>query len=161
MPTDKTMLLKLRGTFVYIMCSINEEYKRHVRFKNGKKVLYLRILRALYGFIESALQWYNLYKSTLKSEGFVVNPYDFCVGNKVINCKQCTITWYVDDNKLSHDDPKVVDSVLSMIKRYFGDITITRGKEHKFLGMNIKLRDDKKIEIDVSHHLQEAIDAFG
>ena len=124
-------------------------------------MLYLRILRALYGCIESALQWYNLYKITLKSEGFVVNPYDFCVANKVINRKQCTITWYVDDNKLSHDDPKVMDSVLSMIKRYFGDITITRGKEHEFLGMNIKLRDDKKIEIDVSHHLQEAIDTFG
>ena len=143
------------------MWSINEEYEQYVRYENGKKVLYLRILRALYGCIESALQWYNLYKDTLESEGFIVNPYDLCVTNKVINGKQCTLAWYVDENKLSHVDVEVVENVLSMIKHNFGEITMARGKEHDFLGMRIKLRDDQKIELDMSDQLQEAIDAFG
>ena len=160
-PPEKMVTLKLKGVFVDIMCEINQEYVQHVRYENGQKVLYLRVLRALYGCIDSALQWYMLYKGTLEKENFVLNPYDFCVANKVINGKQCTLTWYVDDNKLSHVEPSVVDSVLNMIKVHFGEITITRGKSHDFLGMSIVLRDDKKIEIDMADQLREAIEAFG
>jgi len=70
--------------------------------ENGKKVLYLRILKALYRCIESALLWYNLYV-VLRGMGYEINPYDRCIVNKVIDGKQCTIAWYVDANKASHD----------------------------------------------------------
>ena len=76
----------------------------------------------------------------------------------VIDGKQCTIVWYVDNNNVSHEDSRVVDKVLDMIKEQFGDITVDRGKKHTFLGMNIKLRDDKKIEIEMVNQLQECID---
>ena len=52
MPKDKKVILKLRGIFVNIMCDINPEYCRHMRFENGTKVLYLLVLRAIYGCIE-------------------------------------------------------------------------------------------------------------
>ena len=68
--------------------------------------------------------------------------------------------WYVDDNKVSHKDSKVVDDVLEMMKRHFGNITIDRGKQNTFLGMNIKLRDDKKIEIEIIEQLQECLDLY-
>ena len=69
------------------MCDINPEYKNYVRYENGVKVLYLRVLRAIYGCIESALQWYVLYKTTLEKEGFKLNPYNLCIANKDINEK--------------------------------------------------------------------------
>ena len=50
---DKFTLLLLEVESVDIMCDINIEYKNHVRFKYGRKILYLRILRAIYGMIES------------------------------------------------------------------------------------------------------------
>ena len=81
------ILLKLKNEFVEIMCEINSEYDEYMRYKNGKKVLYLRVLRAIYGCLESALRWYTLYKSTLEGQGFVLNLYDRCVANKVINGK--------------------------------------------------------------------------
>ena len=68
-----------------------QEYRKHVRLEHGVKVLYLRVLRAIYGCIESALQWYVLYKKTLEKEGYELNPYDRCIANKLINGKQCTI----------------------------------------------------------------------
>ena len=52
--------------------------------------------------------------------------------NKLVNGKQCMIVWYVDDNKVSHVERKVIDELLSKIKSFFGDITVTRGKEHIF-----------------------------
>ena len=44
--------------------------------------------------------------------GFELNPYDMCVANAMINGKQCTIVWYVDDNKISHVDPNVVTDII-------------------------------------------------
>ena len=78
------------------MCDVNPEYKDHVIFETSKKgrkskCLYVRVFRALYGCLESALLWYNLYSSTLQKLGFILNNYDKCVANKVINGKQCTI----------------------------------------------------------------------
>ena len=72
MPTDKNVILKLCGHFVDIMCVINREYRQYVRYKQGKKVLYLKVIREINGCIESALQWYNLYTQTLKSEGYIL-----------------------------------------------------------------------------------------
>jgi hypothetical protein len=98
MPKSKKVILKLEGEFVDIMCQVNPSYKPYVRMEHGKKVLYLRILKALYGCIESALLWYKTYTNVLKGIDFVLNQADPCVANKDIDGKQCTITWYVDDN---------------------------------------------------------------
>ena len=55
-PEGKTLLLKLRGGVVDIMCDINPEHKANVRYKRVQKFLYLSILRAVYGRIDYALQ---------------------------------------------------------------------------------------------------------
>ena len=116
------------------------------------------MLQAIYGCIESALLWYNFYSTTLENEGFKINPYDRCVANKIINGKQCTIAWYVDDNKISHVDENVVTKVIDMVKGYFGDLVLTRGKAHTFLGIKFKITDDKKVEMSMKNQIQEGID---
>ena len=78
----------------------------------------------------------------------------------MINDKQCTIVWYVDDNKVSHEDPKIVTEVMDLMKSHFGDLTITRGNKHRFLGMNIALHPHQRIEIEMKDQLQKAIDMF-
>ena len=60
----------------------------------------MKVLRVIYGCLESTMLWYNIYVKTSKGMGFEVNLYDLCVTNKIINGKQCTIVWYVDDNKM-------------------------------------------------------------
>ena len=58
--------------------------------------------------IESALLWYELYVSVLEDMGFQINTYVMYVSNKDINGKQCTIAWYVDDNKVSHVEQDLI-----------------------------------------------------
>jgi len=96
------VFMKLRGQFVDIMCDVNPEYKQFVTTEGPKhqKVLYLWVLWAIYGCIQSALLWYDLYVNTLEKLGFAINPYDRCVANKMINGRQCTIVFYVDNNKV-------------------------------------------------------------
>ena len=79
--------------------------------------------------------------------GFEINPYDKCVANNMINGKQCTIGWYVDDNNIYHVETKVVYELLDVFKDKFGDLTITRGNTHDFLGMDITVTNDKRLDI--------------
>ena len=59
LPHDDLLLLRLTGEFVDIMCEINPEHKKNIIYdKKGKKILYMKVLRALYGCIEAALVWY-------------------------------------------------------------------------------------------------------
>ena len=83
-----------------IMCEFNPDYKPYVQYYNGKIVLYVKVPRAIYGYIKSALLWYNFYVKTLKELGFSINTYDRYVANKMIFGNQCTTVWYDDDNKL-------------------------------------------------------------
>jgi len=83
-----------------------------------KKVLYLRLKKALYGTLKAALLFWRRLSNVLQTWGFKINPYDKCVANKMINESQCTIVWHVDDLKISHVDKSVVNEVISQfVKR--------------------------------------------
>ena len=130
-PNNKNVILRMTDIFTDIMREINEEYKDHIVYeinKRGKKVkcLYAKVLRALHGCLESAFLWYQLYSETLKGLGFEINPYNRCVANKIIDGKQCTIVFYMDDNKISHADKSVVTIVIKEISEHFGDLTVSR-----------------------------------
>ena len=153
LPDDKFALLVLEGQFVDIMCEINPEYEVGVRMQNGKRVLYLRIKKAIYGMIESALLWYELYVSVLKEMGFVLNPYDMCVANKYINGKQCTIAWYVHDNKISHEDQAVVYDIIKQVEQRFPGLSISTGDEHTFLGIKINYLQNGKVSINMKDYI--------
>ena len=122
------MLLKLTGVSVEIMYCINPEYKQHIVDENGKIVLYVLVIRSIYGCIEYALLWYDLYTHRLKQMVFVLNKYDPCVTTYEIEGKQCAILWHMDDNKVAHIDVEVVTNVTQELERHFGNCTVTRGK---------------------------------
>jgi hypothetical protein len=68
MPSEKQLLMTLRGEFVDIMCQVNPDYEKYVTYEGKSKVLYLRLLQALYGCIKSTLLWYELFLTTLKDD---------------------------------------------------------------------------------------------
>ena len=82
------------------------------------------------------------------------------MANKTINGKQCTIVWYVDDNKISHVEYAVVTSIIEKIEGRLGKMTVTRGKEHTFLGMDIQYLVNGTATICMKGHLEEAINEF-
>ncbi len=63
---DDFVLLNFTGESVNIS-SMNPMYKKFVFIKRGNiKVLFVRLGKAMYGCVESALLWYNLFSSTLE-----------------------------------------------------------------------------------------------
>ena len=75
------VLMKFTGDSVRLLCEVNPTHRPFVVIENGVEVLYVRLIKALYGCVQSALLWYELFSSTLESMGFQLNPYDQCVAN--------------------------------------------------------------------------------
>jgi len=81
-----------------------------------------------------------------------LNEYNKCVVNKIINGKQCTIIWHVDDLKISHVDPKVVNNIIKRLEVKFGQespLVTSQGKIIKYLGMCIDYTEKESKNIDV------------
>jgi hypothetical protein len=72
----------------------------------------------------------------LESDGFVLSPYDPCVANKIVDGKQMTVCWHVDDLKVSHCDPAQVTIFREWLsKKYEVAVATHQGKVHNYLGM--------------------------
>ena len=94
----------MRGELAELMIKLEPKvYRKYVTWDaKGKPVLYVRLQKALYGLLRSALLFYRKFRSELEAYGFEINPYDPCVFNKEVNGNQLTVTLHVDDLKISH-----------------------------------------------------------
>lgn len=60
-------------------------------------------------------------------------------------------------NKVSHVDTDVVTRVITAIEAHFEKVTVTRGKEYVFLGMNIVYKENSTAVIGMQDYLRNAI----
>ena len=155
---DDFVLIKLSGDDIDMMCNANPADDKFVTNNNGRRTLFLLLKKALYGCVKSTLLWYRLFHDTLKDLGFTLNPYDPCVANANIKGSQCTIVWYVGDNKVSHKDQAVVNDMIQRIEAKFGHMSKPQGDEHEYLGMKLHFDcEDKTVKILMQSYINEAI----
>lgn len=68
----------------------------------GKKQILVQCLNTLYGTMVASLLDYHKFTNSLKKHRFSMNPCDSCVWNKLVEGKQLTICFHVDNCKFSH-----------------------------------------------------------
>jgi hypothetical protein len=85
-------VMRMNGLLAELMAKTDPKlYQKYLTDEKGKKVLYLRLQKALYGMMKSALLFYRKLMSELKEMGFEVNPYNPCIVNKIVNGSQMMI----------------------------------------------------------------------
>jgi hypothetical protein len=162
------VIMKLEGVMAEIIRKINpEQYEKHTVYERGKPVIYVVLLKALYGTLQAALLFWENLSSQLQEWGFEINSYDFCVANKMIDQKQCTIVWHLDDLKISHQDPQVVTNILDLLDKRYGQeivggvraaLSINRGKIHDYLGMTLDYSVPGTVKIDMTDYVEKVLD---
>jgi hypothetical protein len=159
---DETVHVKLEGTMAELMVRLDPKlYRQYVQNENGKPVLYVELNKALYGTLRAALLFWKKLSNQLQEWGFTINPYDWCVANKTVHGKQCTVLWHVDDLKISHEDPDVVTSLIGHLEQTFGQeapLTITRGNVHDYLGMTIDYSVPGKVKISMDDYVRNLLE---
>jgi hypothetical protein len=162
--------IKIRGILVDILVEIAPEaYKSYVsKDKKGNKQLMVQFQNALYGTMVASLLYYRKFVKSLMDIGFTINPYDPCVANKIIEGKQMTICFHVDDCKLSHRKNTVMDRVIGYLWQKYesifedgsGSMTVSRGKIHKYLGMTLDYSVPGQVKITMLDYVDEILAAF-
>ena len=164
MKNGQRVIMKITGVLIDHMVAMAPEiYGPYVVYDNGRKVLYLQVLRALYGMLIAAVQWYKKFRHDLESIGFKFNPYDACVANRMVRGKQHTVRFHVDDLMSSHVDPKTNDNFLKWLNKMYGshgEVKATRGKIHDYLGMRFDFSDKGKVKVDMIDYIESMVDEF-
>jgi hypothetical protein len=89
---DKLLHMKLEGKMAELQVKLEPKlYRKYIQIEKGKQVLYVEVKKALHGTLRAALLFWKKLSTKLQELGFEINPYDWCVANKTINRKQCTI----------------------------------------------------------------------
>jgi len=158
---DELIHIRMVGEMVEQLLNINrEKYEPYVAMEKGVKVLYCKLKKALYGTLQAAKLFWQELTGFLKDLGFETNPYDKCVANKIIDGKQCTIIWHVDDLKISHMDKAVVEEIVACINKRFGKeapVVVHRGHVHEYLGMTIDYSNPGEVWFDMIAYIERIL----
>ncbi|CAJ1940735.1 unnamed protein product [Cylindrotheca closterium] len=160
---EDRIYMKITGIMVQILIDKPQEYCEYVALENRKRVIYVQVLCAIYGMLQSSLLFYNQFQSDLEEKGFIFNPYDPCVANKAVNGKQQTLRFHVNNLISSHMDPKVNDKFADWLNVRYGltkECTIVRGKIHRYLGMTLDFSVKGKLKICMDDYVKNMLEDF-
>jgi hypothetical protein len=113
---NEVVHVRLEGALAELLTKVDPVlYTEYLVQENGKTILYVQLDKALYGTLSASLLFWKDLTGHLLGDGFVPNPYDSCVMNKMVNGFQCTVLWHVDDLKISHVDGSVCEKVVDLL----------------------------------------------
>ena len=166
--SDENVLVFLRGELAEMMIHIAPQiYRPYIKMdKKGTPILYVRLKKALYGILRSSLLFYRKLRGELEAYSFKINPYDPCVGNKMVTTetlvpvtykrgriirdkngskkmckmkegKQITVIWHVDDLMMSCEDNFELTKFSCYLANIYGPkLAMHLGNKHDYLGMD-------------------------
>jgi hypothetical protein len=159
---DELIHVHLEGPMAVLLARVDpEKYRTYMTEKMFSTLSYRRhyTVHCRLPYYSGRISW--SFWPKIEELGFVTNPYDSCVVNKIINGKQCTIIWHVDDLKLSHVEQQVLEDIANKLNTKYGQqtpIVIHRGKIHDYLGMTIDYSEDGKVKLSMPDYVEGILD---
>ena len=167
---EDMVTIRVRGILVDILLGISPKvYGPYVIIdKKGNQSLILTCMNVIYGTMVASLLYYKKFCKSLIAYGFKLNPYDPCVANRMVNWRQQTVFYHVDDCKISHVDTKANDDLIKIIKEEYkrifedgsGKMTLNQGKVHKYLGMTLDYTTKGLCKVTMFEYIEEVIKTF-
>jgi len=134
-------------------------YPHYVNFlENGQ--LTVKLDRALYGCIESALLWNKEITHQLSSIGFKQSSEDECLFFKGDGEHKVHVGVYVDDLLISAKSLSEIQEVEERLSQKFRDITFNYGKIHEYLGINLNFTTPGVVSMKMTSKIQELLNEY-
>jgi hypothetical protein len=149
----------MKGEKIYL--KVGKDIAKHVvelcqeyaGFVNEDGVMYVKMLKAMYGCVQASLLWYQLLIRVLSGIGFSVCEVDQCVMRLIVD----GILIYVDD-LLVFATREVLDLILKTLTEKFTWLTVERDRsEFSYLGMQLIWEPDCVI-VDMRHYLHQILE---
>ena len=156
---DELVYVRFQGEMVDKLLEIDHDlYASYVSMENGEKVMYVELLKTLYRTLQAArLFWEKLQTKLVNEWGFMPNQYDSCVVNKMVDGKQLTMAWHVDNLKISHEKEEALDEFIGMMQSEFGQdgpLSISHGPDQDYLGMTLDFSEKGRVMVKMHDYVK-------
>ena len=154
---EDKVIIRVRGFLVDVLCKIDPNYKKFVTTnKKGEKQLLLLCENAIYGTLIASLLFYNKFVKTLKRNGFELNPYNPCLANRMVDGKQQTCGFHVDDCFLTGQKSTNDGFVETLREEYesvfedgSGKLKVQCGEVLNYLGMTLDFTTAGQVKVSM------------
>jgi hypothetical protein len=150
--TESPIYMKMDKKLTSAAISILPELQAYVTMEG---TLYTRLLKALYGCIQSGQLWYAKIKKVLIREGSTQTSTDPCNFWHIVGEKIYFLILYVDDILLFADIGEI-ESIKAFMMKEFQWITVICEKVQSYLGMNIEVQDHAVI-VDMYYYIEQLL----
>ena len=140
-----------------ILCDIDPKYRSYIR---ADKKIAVRLKKALYGCVQSAMLWYEELTSTLQDMGFIRNPYDTCSFTRLQDGSYDRILVYVDDLFLTSASEQRLQMIAEKLTSKYGSVTYKTGKEHDFLGIHWDFSIPGQSSLSMDGYVEDVITKY-
>ena len=79
-------------------------------------------------------------------------------GEQMVNGKQLTLTWHVDNMKVSHINKNVVSAFILYLKSVYGEMHESIGKHRDYLGMWLDFSRKGDVQISMEEYLRGVLE---
>jgi hypothetical protein len=151
--------VRLNKIMAAILIKIDPSYES---FLEANGTLVVELDKALYGCVEAAALWHRDLCRTLLEFGYIANPYDVCVFNKVDETGvQSTIVLHVDDLLVTCVDDHIIDQLEACLRRAYPEITVRGGDVIGYLGMSFDFRVAGEVKVTMENSVAEILEGCG
>ena len=140
-----------------ILCSIDPKYNKYIR-RDGK--IAVRLKKALYGCVQSAVLWYRELSSTLERLGFQKNPYDIGSYTRLNEGSIDKILVYVDDLFITSKGEDTLQTIADELGAKYPTVTVKTGLQHDFLGIHWDFGTKGQASLSMEGYVKDIISNF-
>lgn len=132
-PADKPTCLRFDGTMIDMLCEIDNSLKdKIIHTKIGQKFMFGKLNKAVYGTLLGPILFYEKLAVQIHEWGYVMNPYNVRTFDEMVNGKQITVKFFVDNLHTSCENMSTIDSLIkdlnNKFKTNFQELAVTKGK---------------------------------
>jgi hypothetical protein len=128
------------------------------RYIGDDGLLYLKLLKALYGSMQVSKLWFEKLTKVLRHEGYEHSPTDPCVMRRIVGDKIFLLLIYVDDILIFADEMEI-KCIKDFFKAEFTWITMNAGNVLSYLSMQIML-EPGVVTVDMSYYLEKVLEGY-
>jgi len=152
----EVVLVRLDPISAQILCQIDAQYSQYVLKDNS---MIVKLNKALYGCVESARLWYEHLKSVMFRIGYLINPLDQCVFNKLDSESNVisTVCFHVDDGLATSPLESELDILKREMIKEFKEVKFSEGKVHEYLGMKLDFSTDFETEVTTVKYIVDIL----
>ena len=106
----------MRGRACELSLKTAPDHTKCAVMERGEMAMCLECTNVMHGTLKAALLFCGAFVKNMEAVGFELNPCDGCTANKIVNGKQMTMSWHVDDAKASHEDMETSEEFVECLR---------------------------------------------